>query len=67
MYFVDYCHQHGIGVILDWVPAHFPRDAHGLSFFDGTHLYEHPTRARAEQRDWGTKIFNYSATRYATS
>ncbi len=59
MYFVDHCHQHGIGVILDWVPAHFPRDAHGLGFFDGTHLYEHEDPRLGEHLDWGTKIFNY--------
>jgi 1,4-alpha-glucan branching enzyme len=59
MYFVDYCHQNGIGVILDWVPAHFPRDAHGLAFFDGTHLYEHEDPRQGEHLDWGTKIFNF--------
>ncbi|MBV7333889.1 1,4-alpha-glucan branching protein GlgB [Chloroflexi bacterium TSY] len=59
MYFVDLCHQHQIGVILDWVPAHFPRDAHGLAFFDGTHLYEHSDPRLGEHRQWGTKIFNY--------
>ncbi len=58
-YFVDYCHQHGVGVILDWVPAHFPRDAHGLAFFDGTHLYEHADPRLGEHQDWGTKIFNF--------
>jgi 1,4-alpha-glucan branching enzyme len=58
-YFVDYCHQHEIGVILDWVPAHFPRDAHGLGFFDGTHLYEHSDPRQGEQPDWGTKVFNF--------
>jgi 1,4-alpha-glucan branching enzyme len=58
-YFVDYCHQNGIGVILDWVPAHFPRDAHGLAFFDGTHLYEHSDPRQGEHQDWGTKIFNF--------
>ncbi len=58
-YFVDYCHQNGIGVLLDWVPAHFPRDAHGLSFFDGTHVYEHADPRQGEHKDWGTKIFNF--------
>jgi 1,4-alpha-glucan branching enzyme len=59
MYFVDYCHQNGIGVIIDWVPAHFPRDAHGLRMFDGTHLYEHADPRQGEHPDWGTLIFNY--------
>jgi 1,4-alpha-glucan branching enzyme len=59
MYFVDRCHQEGLGVILDWTPAHFPRDAHGLAFFDGTHLYEHADPRRGEQPDWGTLVFNY--------
>jgi 1,4-alpha-glucan branching enzyme len=58
-YFVDTLHKNGFGVILDWVPAHFPRDLHGLGFFDGTHLYEHEDPRLGEHRDWGTKIFNY--------
>jgi 1,4-alpha-glucan branching enzyme len=59
MYFVDHLHQRGVGVILDWVPAHFPRDEHGLGFFDGTHLYEHADPRLGEHRDWGTFIYNY--------
>ena len=59
MYFVDTLHQNGIGVILDWVPAHFPRDAHGLGYFDGTHLYEHADPRQSEHLDWGTFVFNY--------
>jgi 1,4-alpha-glucan branching enzyme len=58
-FFVDRCHQAGIGVITDWVPAHFPRDEHGLSRFDGTALYEHEDPRQAEHADWGTLIFNY--------
>ncbi|MEW6108766.1 MAG: 1,4-alpha-glucan branching protein GlgB [Nitrospirota bacterium] len=59
MYFVDKCHQNDIGVILDWAPAHFPKDGHGLGFFDGTALYEHQDPRKGEHRDWGTLIFNY--------
>ena len=58
-YFVDACHQAGIGVIIDWVPAHFPKDGHGLAFFDGTHLYEHDDPRLGEHADWGTLIYNY--------
>ena len=58
-YLVDYCHLHGIGVILDWVPAHFPRDEHGLARFDGTGLYEYEDARLGEHPDWGTLIFNY--------
>lgn len=58
-YFVDHLHQHGIGVLLDWVPAHFPQDGHGLSFFDGSHLYEHEDERQREHPEWGTRIFNY--------
>ncbi len=56
---VDRCHQRGIGVLLDWVPGHFPKDAHGLARFDGTALYEHEDTRLGEHRDWGTLIFNY--------
>ena len=58
-HFVDRCHQNGIGVIVDWVPGHFPKDAHGLAMFDGTHLYEHADPRQGEHRDWGTLIFNF--------
>ncbi|HVB87227.1 MAG TPA: 1,4-alpha-glucan branching protein GlgB [Candidatus Dormibacteraeota bacterium] len=58
-YFVDRAHQEGLGVLLDWTPAHFPRDGHGLAFFDGTHLYEHEDPRLGEHPDWGTLVFNY--------
>ena len=59
MALVDILHQRGVGVILDWAPAHFPRDAHGLAFFDGTHLYEHADPRQREHPHWGTLVFNY--------
>ena len=59
MYLVDYLHQHEIGVILDWVPAHFPRDEAGLGYFDGSHLYEHSDPRQGEQPDWHTFVLNY--------
>jgi 1,4-alpha-glucan branching enzyme len=65
MYFVDTLHQHGIGVLLDWVPAHFPRDPYGLVYFDGTHLYEPEDPRLREHPDWGTRIFNYGRNEVA--
>jgi 1,4-alpha-glucan branching enzyme len=65
MFFVDYLHQHGIGVILDWVPAHFPKDANGLARFDGTCLYEHLDPRQGEHPHWGTLIYNYGRPQVA--
>jgi len=65
MYLVDKLHQHGICVILDWVPAHFPRDNHGLHYFDGTHLYEHEDERLGFHPDWGSNIFNFGRTEVA--
>src|ERR671932_428735 len=59
MFLVDTLHQHGIGVILDWVPSHFPNDQHGLAYFDGTHLYEHADPRQGHHPDWKSAIFNY--------
>ena len=58
-YFMDYCHKHNVGVILDWVPAHFPKDSFALARFDGSPLYEHEDPRKGEHRDWGTLIYNY--------
>lgn len=59
MYFVDLCHKKGIGIIMDWVPGHFPKDTHGLAKFDGTALFEHPDPRQGEHIEWGTLVFNY--------
>jgi len=58
-YFVDYMHQQGIGILLDWVPAHFPKDGNALSYFDGTHLYEYADSRKGEHKEWGTYVFDY--------
>ena len=58
-YFMDYCHRNNVGLLLDWVPAHFPKDAHGFARFDGTPLYEHADPRLGEHMDWGTLIFNF--------
>lgn len=60
MYFVDQCHQNGLGVLVDWVPGHFPKDGHGLAFFDGSHLYEYEDPRIGEHKGWGTLVFNYA-------
>ncbi|MBI4179993.1 1,4-alpha-glucan branching protein GlgB [bacterium] len=65
MFLVDTLHQAGIGVLLDWVPAHFPKDGHGLGLFDGTHLYEHDDPRQGEHPDWGTYVFNFGRTEVA--
>jgi 1,4-alpha-glucan branching enzyme len=60
MYFIDQCHQNDIGVVIDWVPGHFPKDSHGLAQFDGTHLFEYADSRVGEHKGWGTLVFNYS-------
>ncbi|OFX12575.1 MAG: 1,4-alpha-glucan branching enzyme [Alphaproteobacteria bacterium RIFOXYD12_FULL_60_8] len=64
-YFIDCCHREGLGVIVDWVPGHFPEDAHGLGWFDGSHLYEHADPRQGRHMDWGTLIYNYGRSEVA--
>jgi 1,4-alpha-glucan branching enzyme len=66
MFFIDQCHRNNLGVILDWVPAHFPKDGSGLNYFDGTHLYSHFDPRQGEHQDWGTLIFNYGRNEVRT-
>ena len=65
MAFVERAHQEGLGVLIDWVPGHFPDDAHGLAMFDGTHLYDHQDPREGKHKDWDTLIYNYGRTEFA--